>query len=123
MDNSWKVYVLDNGLFSLENTEMEERGFYRLKVFLKNLYKNRLTEHETTTKSLLFRLAKGLSPKYDEKDIVRNAQMLETVYVDDHKLLLSWSKPQGIALISDSPAGNYIIEEVSDRLKNSTVAI
>ncbi len=123
MDNSWKVYVLDNGLFSLENTEMEERGFYRLKVFLKNLYKNRLAEHETTTKSLLYRLAKGLYPKYDEKELVRNAEILETVYVDDHKLLLSWSKPQGIALIPDSPAGNYIIEEVSDQLKNSTVAI
>ena len=36
MRNDWRLYTTHEGISSIRNTELDEKNYYRMKVFMKN---------------------------------------------------------------------------------------
>lgn len=124
MAKGWKTYVQETGLRSLENSEVEERGYFRLKIFLKNTFKERYAEEKSQTKSFLYQLVMSL--KMNKTKIDKNVEMdgqLDEFYIDNQKLILRWNKIEGITIIPETVKGNPLITEIETMIKTSTIEI
>lgn len=143
MDKSWKVFQSESGLCSLENRGLEERSFYRMKVFLKNFYKEDYREEgkEQGYKSFLYSIAMNLRGKDaltvrkrtayrpDGEHDLRCENCREQkngnscslgFYVGLRKFLLTWDEVLGLVITAEDRMGNDLITSLGEELEKET---
>lgn len=143
MDKSWKVFQSESGLCSLENRGLEERSFYRMKVFLKNFYKEEYREEgkEQGHKSFLYSIAMNLMGKdvstgrkrasyrqdgeydlwcenYVEQKNTKPCSL--GFYVGRRKFLLTWDEVLGLVITAEDRMGNDLITSLGEELEKQT---
>lgn len=126
MNNEWKIFTTEKGLYSLENNTVEERSYYRMKVFLKNYFKNRYIEKQEKPKSFLFQLVMNLQGKRAEPENKVKMQETEQIceaYIDGHRMILSWNQVTGITFTVDTKDANILVKELSEALNQSPVPL
>ena len=132
MDKSWKIFCSESGICSLENRTLEERSFYRMKVFLRNFYREQYREekkeNETVQKSFLYTLALNLHGKDAKKEVqaginqnrdhaANNSCSLE-FFVARKKFLLTWDAVLGLVITAVDTTGNDVITRLNEALVN-----
>ena len=45
MRNDWKLYTTQDGISSIRNTALDEKNYYRMKIFMKNYFKDRFADN------------------------------------------------------------------------------
>ena len=117
MRNDWKLYTTHEGISSIRNSELDEKNYYRMKVFLKNYFKERYADNIKKQTSLIYSIVMSVSGNQN----VKNAEtpFLCNVNVDQRKIALSWADTSGVCVSADSREGNCIIRELYKVLKDN----
>ncbi|MDO5402417.1 MAG: hypothetical protein Q4F11_03170 [Eubacteriales bacterium] len=121
MDKSWKIFRSESGLCSLENRSLEERSFYRMKVFLKNFFKEQYREKppEQEHRSFFFYLAMNIRGK-DAKDESSKAEQSNSCSMDffigKRKFLLTWDEVYGLVITAVDVSGNDVITSLEGEI-------
>lgn len=120
MDKSWKVFRSESGICSLENRSLEERSFYRMRVFLRNLFRdqyieeNTKQEHNSFLYSLVIKLRnRGGLKVYEDRPEARYS--LE-FYLARQKFILTWDSVLGLVLSAADTSGNEVIDKLNEVL-------
>ena len=45
MRNDWRLYTTHEGISSIRNPELDEKNYYRMKVFMRNYFKDRYADN------------------------------------------------------------------------------
>lgn len=117
MNNDWRLYTTHEGISSVRNLELDEKNYYRMKVFMKNYFKDRYVDNIRKPTSLIFSLVMSISGGHNEKEV--DTPFNCSVNVDERKIALSWADATGVCVTADSREGNCIIRELYQVLKNS----
>lgn len=117
MQNDWRFYTTHEGISSVRNPELDEKNYYRMKIFMKNYFKDRFADNIKKPTSLIYSLVMSVSRS-------QNGQSQETpfscsVNVDERKIALSWTDGTGVCVTADSREGNCIIRELYKVLKEN----
>ena len=74
MRNDWRLYTTHEGISSVRNSELDEKNFYRMKVFMKNYFK----EYKENVNNSNMRV------KYDAKGKVESFYSIDKIqqYID-----------------------------------------
>lgn len=115
MKNNWKFYTNQEGISFIGNTELDEKNYYRMKVFMKNYFKERFMDNGKKQKSLIYSIVMSV---YGEKS--NEEPYVCSVNIDQRKIDLSWSKMKGLCVAADNREGNCIIRELYKILKESS---
>lgn len=121
MDKSWKIFRSESGLCSLENRSLEERSFYRMKVFLKNFYKEQYREKPTEQehRSFLFSLAmniRGKDAKDENSKAVQQNSCSMDFFIGKRKFLLTWDEVYGLVITAVDVSGNDVITSLEGEI-------
>ena len=117
MKNDWRLYTTHEGISSVRNLELDEKNYYRMKVFMRNYFKDRYVDNIRKPTSLIYSLVMSISGCHDEKEV--DTPFNCSVNVDERKIALSWADATGVCVTADSREGNCIIRELYQVLKNS----
>ena len=115
MRNAWRLYTTHEGISSIRNSELDEKNYYRMKVFMKNYFKDRYADNIRKPTSLIYSLVMSVSGGKNEKNI--DTPFLCNVNVDERKIALSWADVTGVCVTADSKDGNCVIRELYNVLK------
>ena len=116
MKNDWKFYTTHEGISSVRNSELDEKNYYRMKVFLKNYFKDRFADNSRKPKSLLYSIVVGVSATKEGK---QETPFLCNVNVDQRKIAVSWTDSTGVCVSADTKEGNFVIRELYSVLKEN----
>lgn len=114
MKNDWRFYTTHEGISSIRNQELDEKNYYRMKVFMKNYFKDRFADNVKKPTSLIFSIVMNLSGGDQEE-----TPFLCSVNVDRQKIALSWADTTGVCVTAGSREGNVVIRELYSILKES----
>ncbi len=117
MENDWRFYTTHEGINSIRNSKLDEKNYYRMKIFMKNYFRGRFAEDNKKSSSLLFSIVMSISGGRDSE--VSETPFLCRVNVDEQKLALSWADTTGVCVTADSKEGNCVIRELYQVLKKS----
>ena len=117
MENDWRFYTTHEGINSIRNSKLDEKNYYRMKIFMKNYFRGRFAEDNKKSSSLLFSIVMSISGGRDSE--LSETPFLCRVNVDEQKLALSWADTTGVCLTADSKEGNCVIRELYQVLKKS----
>lgn len=115
MNNDWRLYTTHEGISSVRNSELDEKNFYRMKIFMKNYFKGRYADIRKPT-SLIYQIVMSLSGGDDKEEAT---PFLCNVNVDEKKIAVSWADKTGVCVAANSREGNCIIRELYTVLKDS----
>ena len=104
MRNDWKLYTTHEGISSIRNSELDEKNYYRMKVFLKNYFKERYADNIKKQTSLIYSIVMSVSGNQNGKNA--ETPFLCNVNVDQRKIALSWADATGVCVSADSREGN-----------------
>lgn len=117
MKNDWKLYTTHEGISSLRNDKLDEKNYYRMKIFMKNYFKDRFSDKVRKQNSLLFGIVMQIAGNSEEKK--QDTPFLCSVRVDQRKIALSWTDATGVCVSADTKDGNCVIRELYQVLKDS----
>lgn len=117
MENEWRFYTTHEGINSIRNSKLDEKNYYRMKIFMKNYFRGRFAEDNKKSSSLLFSIVMSISGGRDSE--LSETPFLCRVNVDEQKLALSWADTTGVCVTADSREGNCVIRELYQVLKKS----
>ena len=117
MENDWRFYTTHEGINSIRNSKLDEKNYYRMKIFMKNYFRGRFAEDNKKSSSLLFSIVMSISGGRDSE--LSESPFLCRVNVDEQKLALSWADTTGVCVTADSKEGNCVIRELYQVLKKS----
>ncbi len=117
MENDWRFYTTHEGINSIRNSKLDEKNYYRMKIFMKNYFRGRFAEDNKKSSSLLFSIVMSISGGRDSE--LSETPFLCRVNVDEQKLALSWANTTGVCVTADSREGNCVIRELYQVLKKS----
>lgn len=117
MKNDWRLYTTHEGISSVRNSELDEKNYYRMKIFLKNYFKGRYADNIRKNNSLLYQIVMSVS-RADKGEV--NTPFSCNVNVDEKKIALSWADETGVCVAADDREGNCIIRELYTVLKDSS---
>ena len=117
MRNDWKLYTTHEGISSIRNSELDEKNYYRMKVFLKNYFKERYADNIKKQTSLIYSIVMSVSGNQNGKNA--ETPFLCNVNVDQRKIALSWADATGVCVSADSREGNFIIRQIYKVLKDN----
>ena len=117
MENDWRFYTTHEGISSVRNSKLDEKNFYRMKIFMKNYFRERFAESNKKSPSLLFSIVMSISGGRDRE--FEESPFICRVNVDEQKLALSWADTTGVCVTADSREGNCVIRELYQVLKRS----
>ena len=117
MENDWRFYTTHEGINSIRNSKLDEKNYYRMKIFMKNYFRGRFAEDNKKSSSLLFSIVMSISGGRDSE--LSETPFLCRVNVDEQKLALSWANTTGVCVTADSREGNCVIRELYQVLKRS----
>lgn len=116
MKNDWRFYTTHEGISSVRNQELDEKNYYRMKIFMKNYFKDRFTDHVKKPTSLIFSIVMNLSGNDHEQE---ETAFLCNVNIDRQRIALSWTDATGVCITAGSREGNVVIRELYSVLKES----
>lgn len=117
MRNDWRLYTTHEGISSVRNSELDEKNFYRMKVFMKNYFKDRYADNIKKPASLIYSIVMSISGDKEGKTV--DTPFLCNINVDHQKIALSWADATGVCVTADSREGNCIIRELYRVLKDN----
>lgn len=117
MRNDWRLYTTHEGISSVRNSELDEKNYYRMKVFMKNYFKDRYADNIRKPTSLIYSIVTSISSGKNEKPV--ETPFMCNVNVDKRKIALSWEDATGVCVTADSREGNCIIRELYKVLKDN----
>lgn len=117
MRNDWRLYTTHEGISSIRNSELDEKNYYRMKVFMKNYFKDRYADNIRKPTSLIYSIVMNISGERDGN--LSNSPFVCNVNVDQRKIALSWAVATGVCVTADSIEGNCIIRELYKVLKEN----
>ena len=117
MENDWRFYTTHEGINSIRNSKLDEKNYYRMKIFMKNYFRGRFAEDNKKSSSLLFSIVMSISGGRDSE--LSETPFLCRVNVDEQKLALSWADTTGVCVTADYKEGNCVIRELYQVLKKS----
>ncbi len=117
MRNDWRLYTTHEGISSIRNSELDEKNYYRMKVFMKNYFKERYADNIKKQTSLIYSIVMSVSGNQGGKNT--ETPFLCNVNVDQRKIALSWEHTTGVCVSADSREGNCIIRELYRVLKDN----
>lgn len=115
MRNDWRLYTTHEGISSIRNPQLDEKNFYRMKIFMKNYFKDRFADNIKKPTSLLYSIVMSVSGENPKE-----TPFLCNVNVDCRKIALSWTDTTGVCVTADSKDGNCIIRELYHVLKENS---
>ncbi len=118
MENAWRLYTTHDGISSVRNSELDEKNYYRMKIFLKNYFKDRFADNVKKPTSLIYSIVMGVSKEKNGK--LPETPFLCCVHVDQRKIALSWEDATGVCVTADSREGNCVIRELYRVLKDNS---
>ena len=86
MENDWRFYTTHEGINSIRNSKLDEKNYYRMKIFMKNYFRGRFAEDNKKSSSLLFSIVMSISGGRDSE--LSETPFLCRVNVDEQKLAL-----------------------------------
>lgn len=116
MENDWRLYTTHDGISSVRNSELDEKNYYRMKIFLKNYFKGRYADNIKKSNSLLYQLVMSIS-RVESGEAETPFQC--SVNVDKKKIDLSWANATGICVAAGNREGNTVIRELYGVLKGN----
>ena len=116
MRNDWTLYTTYEGISSVRNPELDEKNYYRMKIFMKNYFKDRFADNVKKSSSLIYALMMGVT---GVKDGRQETPFLCNVNVDQRKIALSWTDATGVCVSADAKDGNSVIRELYLVLKEN----
>lgn len=116
MQNDWRLYTTHEGISSVRNSQLDEKNYYRMKVFLKNYFKGRYADNIRKPTSLIYQLVMSISSGDDKN---AGTPYLCNVNVDEKKIELSWADATGVCVAADTREGNGVIRELYTVLRES----
>lgn len=116
MNNDWRLYTTHEGISSVRNSELDEKNYYRMKVFLKNYFKDRFADNIRKPTSLIYSIVMSVSGTKDGKV---ETPFLCNVNVDQRKIAVSWTDDTGVCVSADTKDGNVVIRELYRILKEN----
>lgn len=116
MNNDWRLYTTHEGISSVRNSELDEKNYYRMKVFLKNYFKDRFTDNIRKPTSLIYSIVMSVSGGREEKP---ETPFLCNVNVDQRKIAVSWTDATGVCVSANTKEGNMVIRELYGVLKEN----
>ena len=117
MKNDWKFYTTHEGVSFIRNTALDEKNYYRMKIFMKNYFKNRYAENNPKQTSLLYSIVMSV---YGEKNGNKNGTPFSCeISVDRRKIDISWTETTGLSVTADTREGNCVIRELFSVLKEN----
>ena len=117
MKNDWKYYTTHEGNSFIRNIELDEKNFFRMKIFVKNYFKSRCSISTKKQTSLLYSIVMSISGEKNGKE--NEFPFSCDLMVDNQKIDISWSKTTGVSVIAASKEGNSIIRELFGILKDA----
>ena len=117
MRNDWTLYTTHEGISSVRNLELDEKNYYRMKIFMKNYFKDRFADNVKKSNSLIYTLVMGVTGVKDGK---QETPFLCNVNVDQRKIALSWTNTTGVCVSADTKDGNTVIRELYKVLKENS---
>ena len=117
MKNDWKFYTTHEGVSFIRNKALDEKNYYRMKIFMKNYFKDRYAENNKKQTSLLYSIVMSV---YGEK----NGNNSETPFscrisIDQKKIDISWTESFGLSVEAETKEGNCVIRELFSVLKEN----
>ncbi len=64
MRNDWRLYTTHEGISSIRNPELDEKNYYRMKVFMRNYFKDRYADNIRKPTSLIYSIVIMSSGKF-----------------------------------------------------------
>lgn len=116
MKNDWRLYTTHEGISSIRNSELDEKNYYRMKIFMKNYFKDRFADNRRPV-SLIYSIVMNISGGQEEKRA--DTPFSCCVNVDERKIALSWADTTGVCVSADTREGNCIIRELYKVLKDN----
>ena len=116
MRNDWKLYTTQDGISSIRNTALDEKNYYRMKIFMKNYFKDRFADNVKKNPSLIYTLVMSVAAA---KDSQSETPFQCNVNVDHRKIALYWSDYTGVCISADTKEGNRVIRELYGILKEN----
>lgn len=117
MKNDWKFYTTHEGVSFIRNTALDEKNYYRMKIFMKNYFKDRYAENNPKQTSLLYSIVMSV---YGEKNGNKNGTPFSCeISVDRRKIDISWTETTGLSVTADTREGNCVIRELFSVLKEN----
>ena len=117
MRNDWRLYTTHEGISSIRNSELDEKNYYRMKVFMKNYFKERYADNIKKQTSLIYSIVMSVAGNQSGKNA--ETPFLCSVNVDETKIALSWAHTTGVCVSADTKEGNCIIRELYRVLKDN----
>lgn len=118
MENAWRLYTTHDGISSVRNPELDEKNYYRMKIFLKNYFKDRFADNVKKPTSLLYSMIMSVSKEKNGKH--PETPFLCCIHVDQCRISLSWEDATGVCVTADSREGNCVIRELYRVLKDNS---
>ena len=119
MRSAWNFYTTHEGIRSIRNSELDEKNYYRMKIFMKNYFKGRFADGVNKHTSLLYSIVMSVSGEKNKKE--NESPFLCNMNIDQCKIVLSWSEVTGLCIAANSKDGNSIIRELYKILKEDEV--
>ena len=116
MRNDWRLYTTHEGISSIRNPELDEKNYYRMKVFMKNYFKDRFADNVKRPTSLIYGIVMSVSAAKNEK---HDTPFGCNVNVDQRKIALSWTDATGVCVSANTKEGNGVIRELYMVLKGN----
>lgn len=116
MNNSWRLYTTHDGISSVRNAELDEKNYYRMKIFLKNYFKDRFADNIRKPTSLIYSIVMGVT---NTKEGKQDTPFLCNVNVDQRKIAVSWTDDAGVCVSANTKEGNIVIRELYKVLKEN----
>lgn len=117
MENDWRLYTTHEGISSIRNPELDEKNYYRMKIFMKNYFKERFSDNVKKQTSLIYSIVMSVSG--GNHGAQEETPFLCRVNVDERKIALSWADATGVCVTADSREGNCVIRELYRVLKDN----
>lgn len=119
MRSAWNFYTTHEGISSIRNSELDEKNYYRMKIFMKNYFKGRFADSVNKQTSLLYSIVMSVSGEKNKKE--NESPFLCNMNIDQCKIVLSWSEVTGLCIAANSKDGNSIIRELYKIIKEDEV--
>lgn len=116
MRNDWILYTTQDGISSIRNLELDEKNYYRMKIFMRNYFKDRFADNVKKPSSLIYTLVMNMSAV---KEGTLETPFLCNVNVDQRKIALSWTDYTGVCVTANTKDGNTVIKELYTVLKGN----
>ena len=117
MKNDWKFYTTHEGVSFIRNTALDEKNYYRMKIFMKNYFKDRYAENNKKQTSLLYSIVMSV---YGEKNGNNNETPFSCrISIDQKKIDISWTESFGLSVEAETKEGNCVIRELFSVLKEN----